>query len=1014
MNAVVEKKKTTQKLTKAEKKEKEEKAERKEQRRLKREQEEEAERKYKNKKKRKHVEVKKEDSVKKARVVEVTQDKTTVDLLNQMVSVRQSDDDDDDSAVEGQMKPIVGVSRNLFEVESLDLEEDNRQIVPYALSSTRPTTMSNDAVVGKMFDCINIAMTQQAAQQEKLLKHVAGEAANEAKIELAVVNGKYQSCKMEVRLEMAEKENEKKDNKIKALKAALKKANEEIALRKQQQPSTLPYQQNNNNNNNNTGMEIVSETVFAHNNNPSASVIGEDELTRENRPALSFVLNKDRQFDKSIAALVHCRAEIHAFNFGDSASTIVVPLTGVYCLNQLWHVLSDRPISENTKEFEAIAQVGIHLESNCFTLSPVAQHNPFFQAPMVNKGYAFDESNKKASEFNYAVLLQAICSQEIVHYLFTVAKVGEPTEGACDEEEEEDDDNQYGNRNQKKKSKSITQTKEDKKIKKVFDASFQTGPKMNGLLCSIPLIEKLPLTPPHCSTFMGIPVKPDYVGKKSQGGWKECIMCGAHCTFAQQKDHLTNHIPKSCPFCLLSCAKQYNLSKPLAESVAKVISSINRQLCIYDEVYKKIRNHIIVKYAKFFRNTKTTAPASFTATLIYANGSPYNKSELDLAIKQILDAGRQATYNYARHVDKYQMHHSDDIRTAITTISEYKRTQSSPSREDVITGLFRHTLVSAMPLQSSGLISIGRHASDMFLDGEIVDPFKQQPVATPIQMPMYNMQQQPSYVQPQQQQMPPLVQQQNGPDQFSLMHDLIICDNAMTKLQSDQKGIISHIENEKRLGSKADLSIYEEQLVGLDAQIKQKQSEKDVIHMNQYNMTNQSKQQSFDQGWNPMAQQQQQYFFPPQQQQFVDFAQFTVNNIMPLPTTQTTTTTGIQLEKMAIESNQFLTANNNSLSTEIDETEKRRLEAIQSNVESRNNKGSPQSFVVNITPTTEVPLDEQIKSCFTFPNESLSFHTPFGQENFGESLEINEKEEKYPRHMFESDEDYHNRTAYLL
>lgn len=540
-------------------------------------------------------------------------------------------------------------------------------------------------------------ISQQATEQQRTLQYAVSDATSRARAE---------SARVELKLEMAQEKVEKYKKKCDLLQKEVNKLKEELTITKQQNRTNssshanqLPFRREEN-----ASRVVVSTNDDAHkratttttttattNEQPLSLPTQEDELphpdilTRDNLPALSYGVQENAQYIPKIASLIHYSDKFVVLS--RSAPVYVnVPLKGVYCFGDLLPLLCHK-VTTNKLELQ-ISRVGIFLESNCLTISSSS-----------GVRYAPDFSNERANRFNIANIIQAICSQEIVNYIFT-------------------------------------ESAKDQTNNKMFDPSFQTHKQMLKLVHQTDFIEGLPFKPPHFSMFFGVPVKAIDKTVIKQGGWKECVVCGAHCAVATKKKDsieldLTNHIPKKCPFTLLVCAtKQAEIAREakiqtFTASPRTVLKKMKEQLAMFNQIYAAVKESIVIKYAKFFHAVGRLCPDTYTSTLIHSNGMPYNTSDLEGAIQRIVKLGqRQGLRNYEHHLEEYATHNQNDLlcmKEVLTTPGFNKMTSCEVVRE-----VFNANL--------SGNVVVNRHSSDYYLDNN-------DQALSPIYMPQQQQQQ---------------------------------------------------------------------------------------------------------------------------------------------------------------------------------------------------------------------------------------------------------------------------------
>lgn len=796
--------------------------------------------------KRKHEEEPKKKKKKTKKPVEKDtpklQDETSI-LLNALVT-KLPEDNAQVSAVVIKASVSSSSSESSSSMEEEEEEDAPRQqIVPYqqqTMNVTEPVLDMNSVNASKLLDLARIMVADNKYHQAEALRYAKKKSTNKELIKIARLNGDHKASKLEGRLEFATEEIKKKDDelarkdkRIATLEAELKKKDESVIRNQRIVPPSSHHH------------NTPSQTDNTNDVNNNCNKNGDDSLTASNMPYLAHAVGDGNQLDKSIAMLVHCRKEIAELNFGSTVNAIVVPVSGIYNFAQLMPFLTGHALTRDTPIYNAIAQVGIYLKSNCYPIVPIQQ-------PGCNdlNGYAYDETNTEANRYNLAVITQTLCTQELINHFFTVLCVGEPSANGDDSDEEEEIDEMFLPVSRVKKSvkKSAKQQAiDEKKITRLYDPAFQTNAKMTAIMSHIPHIEGLPLVSPHFTSFMALPVKPDYIGKsKSQGGWKECSMCGSHCTF-QQKTRLSNHIPKSCPFCLVVCASfqaelvaREKFKETFSVKTSSIVTKFIRQMNVCDEEFKKIRPLIASKYTKFFDMTNTTVPSSFSATLIDCHADPYNKSDLERALNTTINAGRSATFDYRRHAEEYRMAHNDDVRMAMNVTDQYTHTKYR--REQIIAEVFRKSLVVAVPLQTRGAISICRRAVDDLLlkrDGASRDD-------TPVNTTSTTTTQQPT----------------NGStymdremDKCSAYSGVINASTSLYVLKSQYESLESHRDNEIRLnGSVDELNL---QLEEMRAQIATKEQEVAMQQTSYDNYICQSNQVSFNATpWSQLPQQQ--------------------------------------------------------------------------------------------------------------------------------------------------------------
>lgn len=524
-------------------------------------------------------------------------------------------------------------------------------------------------------------ISQQATEQQRTLQYAVSDATSRARAE---------SARVELKLEMAQEKVEKYKKKCDLLQKEVNKLKEELTITKQQNRTNssshanqLPFRREEN-----TSRAVVSSNDDAHKRADTTTTTTtttheqtqplpaqEDEfphpdiLTRDNLPALSYCVQENAQYSPKIASLIHYSDKFVVLS--RSAPVYVnVPLKGVYCFGDLLPLLCHQ-VTTNKLELQ-ISRVGIFLESNCLTISSSG-----------NVRYAPDFSNERANHFNIANITQAICSQEIVNYIFT-------------------------------------ESAKDQTNNKMFDPSFQTHKQMLKLIHQTDFIEGLPFEPPHFSKFFGVPVKAIDKTVIKQGGWKECVVCGAHCAVAAKKKDsveldLTNHIPKKCPFTLLVCAsKQPDIAREakiqtFTASPRTVLKKIKEQFAMFNQIYAIIKPFIMLKYAKFFHAVGHLCPETYTATLIHSNGKPYNTSDLEGAIQRIIKLGqRQGLRNYEHHLEEYATHNHNDLQCMKEVLST-PGFNKMPSSE-LVREVFNVDL--------SGNVIVNRHSSDYYLDNK--------------------------------------------------------------------------------------------------------------------------------------------------------------------------------------------------------------------------------------------------------------------------------------------------------
>ena len=751
-------------------------------------------------------------------------------------------------------------------------KEDAMSIVPYV--ETRVPQFNGD----KVLDTMNSLFLQLSNEKNHSMELSNALAIAQERASNAASNRSYEHTQLQVRYEHLQNVTlTEKDAKISQLEAQCKEMKRKYReakdqLAKRTHPTT----------NQHLLTAVTNNVTTIHEAAVDANAplqMGDDTLNHENIPFFAYALQEEH-FSSAVTALIHCRAEIPQLNFGVNTNVVVVPFTGVYKLYDLMPFLRGNtffPFSD-TREFIDIAQVGIYLKANSFVIAPVTQPDGTTQ---VSNGLVFNENAAAASRFNYKNILQTLIMQEIVYQLFVVDGVGNPDEEAS--------------KPKKKKAKAghedAKNTEEKEKIRRLYDSGFQTRPKLTNIQSRIAHPELMPFTPAHLSTFFGLPVKPDLPGgKKSQGGWKECF-CGAHCTFSQNKTSLVNHITKCCPFSLLSCAScQMELVRgakftSFTATVENAVDSMNRQIAIFDETYKSIQPFIAQKYADFFSKTQTEAPPTFSSTLIYANGEPYNQAELDRAMNQMVNAGRHAVYNYSRNATGYRSAIASDNRIASFIVASNDR-PNAVSRPVLIADVYQNLLVSAAQLQAQDLLTICYHESDIVLDTKTSSPIGANQSLPVRQQPQQAYQDK---------------QMDVTADDESLVHGYF----ELERLQQDANALRSQIEHTMRENEDADISVFSTQLAELNSQITTKDCELKRLGAISQNKQNQRKQVSMSElVTNPcvplFAPQQQQQQLPvplthQQQQQMlstpIDFSMFTPFFTPTVPTTPTTATT---------------------------------------------------------------------------------------------------------------------------
>ena len=428
---------------------------------------------------------------------------------------------------------------------------------------------------------------------------------------------------------------------------------------------------------------------------------------------LFFSIHADAPHPANLAALVHFVGEVSVPSmFSVPSQFLAVPISGLYKLFDLRHMLCDETNAMLRAGEEAFMAISVFLKGTCLWLTPSKQqqdqqqqHDELnsmdAQSLFIHSGFVVDTRKQDENRFNLRHLTQTLVTHCLLTQIFD----------------------------------SITDVE--------YDANFQKSKVMNEITLNTPMLHRLPYQPPQLTLVWGVSVKARD-NEKKQGTWKACKGCDGAYGNIEKRDKsaiykCAKHIPKKCCSCFLlhprfqkQRADAINFNTPFTVDKEEVEKTIMTQIRVFDELFKRphMRASIERRFQKFLFNGGVILPVTYADLLIRPDGRLYTLNTLKEAIGCIDNAGTSEKYHLpsARSLQEVCEKHSLDRKTARMILRQWHK--MGLRRDMMIQNVFRVALDAAVAFSNNGTLHLQYTAMECYFQSKSVCHQSALPVST--------------------------------------------------------------------------------------------------------------------------------------------------------------------------------------------------------------------------------------------------------------------------------------------